>query len=140
METCPVLVLSPEENSVHIKQTNLYNYTYNWPIASGIQSQAFPLGLGSLFNHSNQPRRCNVGWTKQTDPETRMLDDGRLVQGNDSITYVTLRRIEAGEELCISYGPKERLTFVDVEDNVPTDAEANEGDLLESVKLGLEEI
>lgn len=42
----------------------------------------------------------NIGWIRNIAAET--------------ITYTTLRDIESGEELCISYGA--RLTFKDVEE------------------------
>jgi uncharacterized protein len=50
-----------------------------------------------MFNHSNLHQ--NVGWERDLE--------------NLLITYTTLRDIQAGEELCISYGP--RLTFKDTE-------------------------
>ena len=52
-----------------------------------------------MFNHSHL--RQNVGWTRDVD---------KLV-----IVYRTLRDVEAGEELCISYGAPSQLTFVDAE-------------------------
>jgi len=51
-----------------------------------------------MFNHSNLNQ--NVGWERDLK--------------NQLITYTTLRDIEKGEELCISYGP--RLTFKDAEE------------------------
>ncbi|CAG8955621.1 hypothetical protein HYFRA_00009575 [Hymenoscyphus fraxineus] len=115
IEVCPVLVLDPIENEKHVKQTELYHYTYNWPIMPPTQPGAIPrkqtngqrapiitqaliLGLGSMFNHSvpNQ----NVGWDRDL--------------ANKLMTYTTLRDIKAGEELCISYG--QRLTFKDTEE------------------------
>jgi SET domain-containing protein len=51
-----------------------------------------------MFNHSNL--RQNVGWERDFK--------------NLLITYTALREIKAGEELCISYGP--RLTFKDTEE------------------------
>lgn len=59
--------------------------------------QAIVLGLGSMFNHS--AIRQNIGWI-------RNLEAGVIV-------YSTLRDIEQGEELLISYGSY--LTFEDVE-------------------------
>ncbi|KAL9052061.1 MAG: hypothetical protein Q9162_005632 [Coniocarpon cinnabarinum] len=145
IERCPVLVLDPQENTDHVSQTNIYDYTYNWLLGTcQTQTQALPLGLGSLFNHSNHPRRCNVGWTRNIDPETRLVQGMGVQQGHDSITYVTLRAVEIGEELCISYGPKERLTFVDVEEQ-DVDRARTEPDeehamtVLGSVTLGLDD-
>jgi uncharacterized protein len=48
-----------------------------------------------MFNHSTLHQ--NVGWER--NPKNLL------------ITYITLRDIKVGEELCISYG--ERLTFKD---------------------------
>jgi hypothetical protein len=47
-------------------------------------AQAVIFGLGSMFNHSAQEQ--NVGWERDTD---------RLI-----VTYLALRDIAAGEELC----------------------------------------
>lgn len=122
-----------------------------------IQTQAIPLGLGSLFNHSNDHFHCNVGWVRNipsfpTSPASPPPAAGSVAQAsatsakhtippatngaialpphhsnenethaqkqvtdNPSITYTTLRAIASGEELCISYGADEHLTFVDVE-------------------------
>ncbi|PSS27183.1 hypothetical protein M430DRAFT_268437, partial [Amorphotheca resinae ATCC 22711] len=110
LEVSPVLVLDPIQNADHVCKTELYNYTYNWPYTPSdkVQShdspklptttQAVVFGLGSMFNHSNL--RQNVGWER--DFKNRL------------ITYTALREIKAGEELCISYGP--RLTFKDTEE------------------------
>ena len=143
LEKCPVLVIHPAENEEHIRKSNMYNYTYNWPVpSSGQTTQAFPLGLGSLFNHSNDSKGCNVGWTKHPDLATQLLDSGRVAQGNDYIKYVTLRAVEAGEELCISYGPKERLTFVDVEEEKDAsdqqEGELDDNQALQDITLNLD--
>lgn len=52
-----------------------------------------------MFNHSTFQQ--NVGWERDLE--------------NLLITYITLRDVEKGEELCISYGP--RLTFKDTDPN-----------------------
>ena len=70
-----------------------------------------------MFNHSNMHQ--NVGWTRDTD---------RLI-----IKYHALRDIDAGEELCISYGS--RLTFVDADAPPPGD-EGDGSELLSSIDLG----
>lgn len=67
-------------------------------------TQAIVFGLGSMFNHSTLNQ--NVGWERDLQ--------------NLLITYVTLREVKEGEELCISYGP--HLTFKD------TDMIEEEGD------------
>lgn len=73
----------------------------NWPTvdADGVRkvAQAVILGLGSMFNHSTRDQ--NVVWERDSD---------RLI-----MTYRALRDIEAGEELCISYGS--HLTFKDAD-------------------------
>jgi len=63
------------------------------------QTQALPLGLGSLFNHSTVHQ--NVGWSRDV---VRQL-----------ITYTTLRAVDEGQELCISYGESGRLGFEDAD-------------------------
>ncbi|OBT96804.1 hypothetical protein VE01_04121 [Pseudogymnoascus verrucosus] len=103
LEVCPVLILDPQENEEHVRKTDLYNYTYNWPLpaAEGSKTprktQAVVFGIGSLFNHSQ--RRQNVGW---------MRDVSKGV-----VVYRTLQDVRKGDELCISYG--DRLTFVDAD-------------------------
>jgi len=109
----------------------LAHYTYTWPaegdviipndqesFSSGseqsasrakISRQALALGLGSMFNHKRRP---NVGWARDIPRQT--------------IRYYTLRDVEEGEELCISYGPK--LWFDDAdgpEDGNISDKEGN---------------
>jgi SET domain-containing protein len=61
-------------------------------------TQALALGLGSMFNHSTKAQ--NVRWSRDTD--------------QDNIVYTSIREIQAGEELCISYGSR-ILWFDDVE-------------------------
>ncbi|KFY95064.1 hypothetical protein V498_03536 [Pseudogymnoascus sp. VKM F-4517 (FW-2822)] len=103
LEVCPVLILDPQENEEHVRKTDLYNYTYNWPLPAAEGSkvpgktQAVVFGIGSLFNHSQ--RRQNVGW---------MRDVSKGV-----VVYRTLQDVRKGDELCISYG--DRLTFVDAD-------------------------
>ena len=71
-----------------------------WPDPSGrSMTQALALGLGSMFNHSTKAQ--NVRWSRNTE--------------QDYIVYTSLRDIEAGEELCISYGSRV-LWFEDVEE------------------------
>ena len=65
-------------------------------------TQALALGLGSMFNHSTKYQ--NVRWTRNTE--------------QDYIVYTSIRDIEAGEELCISYGSRV-LWFEDVEEDNP---------------------
>jgi SET domain-containing protein len=80
--------------------------------------QAIIFGLGSMFNHSSDGQ--NVAWKRSLELEI--------------ITYTTLRAIEAGEELCISYGS--HLWFEDAdrakERKAPLETEH---DLLEQIQL-----
>lgn len=54
-----------------------------------------------MFNHSRHAQ--NVSWTRDIERLT--------------VVYRALRNIEAGEELCISYG--DHLTFVDADSGQP---------------------
>lgn len=76
-------------------------------------TQAIIFGLGSMFNHSNLHQ--NVGWVRDLE--------------NKLIIYKTLRDIKAGEELCISYGP--RLTFKDSDADADADPESVHDELIE---------
>ncbi|TKA42441.1 hypothetical protein B0A54_06891 [Friedmanniomyces endolithicus] len=96
-DTCPVLILSRQENTAHIEKTSLYHYTYNWPLPNTGKTQAVVFGLGSMFNHSSQ--RQNVGWMRDLEREV--------------VVYKALRDIGQDEELCISYG--DHLTFEDAD-------------------------
>jgi len=131
IDTCPVLILSPHENSAHIEKTSLYHYTYNWPspsLTNGSnnnntntnshgRTQAVVFGLGSMFNHSSQ--RQNVGWMRDLEREV--------------VVYRALRDIGEGEELCISYG--DHLTFEDADASLSEggDGEGEEEESGESV-------
>ena len=128
IDISPVLILPTHES----EGTLLAHYTYTWPAegdviipndqksllssfsksASGakVARQALALGLGSMFNHTRRP---NIGWERDIPRQT--------------IRYYTLRDVEEGEELCISYGPKlwfddadgpEEGNISDDEDNV----------------------
>ncbi|KAI1307679.1 hypothetical protein EDD11_004460 [Mortierella claussenii] len=92
IDISPVLVFPSEEYSLHGQYTQLGHYTYRWSKGS----MALALGLGSMFNHSNNP---NVGFQRDFD--------------HNLIRYTTLREIPPNEELCISYGLN--LWFPDME-------------------------
>lgn len=97
IDKSPVLVFDLNEVEKHTSQTCLQHYTYYWPNPKGgAQTQAMALGLGSMFNHSSL--RQNVIWQRDVE--------------NGLIVYIAHRDIEAGEELCISYG-NARLWFKD---------------------------
>ncbi|KAG8624606.1 hypothetical protein KVT40_007673 [Elsinoe batatas] len=125
LETCPVLVLDVDENKEHVAKTELYHYTYNWPLPPSPSdttkkprmTQAVVLGLGSMFNHSTQDQ--NVGWKADTTHQI--------------MTYHALRDIQPGEELCISYGS--HLTFVDADAPSPVD-EGDGTQMLNHIELG----
>lgn len=92
----------------------------NWPTVNPVtgrpaKTQAISLGLGSLFNHSTQDQ--NVGWERSLNTKT--------------ITYIALRDISLGEELCINYG---RVWFHD------SDAAQEEEEDCADVMLGRLEI
>lgn len=88
IEISPVLLFPPEEYHEFGSKTQLDGYTFIWKRTSNRRAiMALALGLGSLFNHSKSP---NVKWT--------------LDHSSHSIRYETVRRVEEGEELCISYG------------------------------------
>lgn len=95
----------------------------NWPYTDErtgkvVRTQAVVFGLGSMFNHSSTEQ--NVYWER--DFLARC------------VTYRALRDIEAGEELCISYG---RLWFADSDADY---SNVNDGDGLEALsRIDLEE-
>ncbi|KAK5822550.1 hypothetical protein F5H01DRAFT_146184 [Linnemannia elongata] len=112
IDISPILLFPSEEYSTHGQYTQLDHYTYRWK-----GGMALALGLGSMFNHSSTP---NVGFQRDID--------------NGLIRYSTLREIQVGEELCISYGPN--LWFPDVEDyqdkNNSSGGGTTEGDVSDS--------
>ncbi|KIW05125.1 uncharacterized protein PV09_03679 [Verruconis gallopava] len=119
VDICPVLILSQTDNEL-VSQTALYHYSYNWPVQQPdgriVQHQAIIFGLGSMFNHSTRDQ--NVVWRRDLEAQT--------------VVYTALRDIQAGEELCISYGSN--LWFEDADET--TDVPESETDLLESIEIG----
>ncbi|KXN88195.1 SET domain-containing protein 7 [Leucoagaricus sp. SymC.cos] len=105
IEISPVLFFSKSEYEEHGKYIILDHYTFIWSDGR----MALALGLGSLFNHSDQP---NVSFALDTS--------------TDSIRYTTTRDIEQDEELCIFYGHK--LWFSPVGVSVKDDAQASHED------------
>ncbi|GAC99524.1 hypothetical protein PHSY_007126 [Pseudozyma hubeiensis SY62] len=88
IEISPVLLFPPAEYREYGSKTQLDGYTFIWKrTGKDTAIMALALGLGSLFNHSARP---NVKWT--------------LDYKTHSIRYETVRRVEEGEELVISYG------------------------------------
>jgi hypothetical protein len=91
VEVAPVLIMDAAEFQRFGKHTLIAHYTFRW----ARNAQAIALGCcGSMFNHSRRP---NVGFLRRED----------LM----AIEFVTVERVEAGDELCISYGSAERLWF-----------------------------
>ncbi|KAG6376943.1 hypothetical protein JVT61DRAFT_977 [Boletus reticuloceps] len=83
IETSPVLLFSKQEYDDHGRHTLLDHYTFN----SRDGRMALALGLGSLFNHAENP---NVSFS---------VDIVR-----ERIVYTSTRAIQPDEELCIFYG------------------------------------
>jgi len=70
-----------------------------------------------MFNHSSYQQ--NVGWERDLE--------------NLLVTYTTLRDIQKGEELCISYGS--RLTFKDTDPNPDEMTDDDWGQVLNIIDL-----
>lgn len=83
IEICPVLELS-EEELVKIKETQLYDYYFEW--GSDLKDAAIALGFGSIYNHS-------------VKPNAKYLVDFE----NKSIEIHCIKDIEPGEEILINY-------------------------------------
>lgn len=81
-EEAAVIITKVRGVSEALQTTNLWEYVYDW---DGKRA-AIALGLGSLFNHSDEP---NVEY-QYTEEET--------------IQYRTTRSVKKGEELLINYG------------------------------------
>ena len=95
-----LLSLASGTRSLSLSSASCLRPASYWPDPSGrSMTQALALGLGSMFNHSTKAQ--NVRWSRNTE--------------QDYIVYTSLRDIEAGEELCISYGSRV-LWFEDVEE------------------------
>ena len=91
LEVAPVLVFSGDEWDARGQHTMLAHYTFNWPGGR----QAVCLGtFGSMWNHDQCP---NVGFMRNIEQNV--------------IVFSAIRDIAAGDECCISYGP--RLWFDD---------------------------
>jgi SET domain-containing protein len=90
IERVPVLVL-PAEQCAAIDQTLLYNYVYGWGLSGN--SYALPLGMGCLYNHSYRP---NARYAMDAEADT--------------MDFLALRDIEAGEEIRVNYNghPQDR--------------------------------
>lgn len=83
IETCPVIVLPPEEID-SLELTQLYNYYFAWGPDS--KDAAIALGYGSLYNHSYSP---NARYYKDFE--------------NSLLRYICIRDIQKDEEITINY-------------------------------------
>lgn len=82
IESCPVIILSPEDTH-HIHRTRLHDYYFLWGEDG---SSAIALGWGSLYNHSSRPNA-----------------DYQMDLAHASIDFVAIRNIEPGQEITVSY-------------------------------------
>jgi uncharacterized protein len=89
IETCAVLVI-PADERPHLDATTLGGYYFEWDDGAG----AFPLGFGAFYNHASDPNAY-----AEIDPAT------------ETLAYLALRDIDAGEEITISYGDEGDLWF-----------------------------
>ncbi|HNN31984.1 MAG TPA: SET domain-containing protein-lysine N-methyltransferase [Chitinophagaceae bacterium] len=83
IEISPVIVLNEKERAI-VEQTKLYNYIFEW--GENNMKAAIGLGFISMYNH-NYLANC----VYEMDFE------------NETMSVVTVRQIEAGEELFINY-------------------------------------
>jgi uncharacterized protein len=83
VDVAPVLVIPARSTGV-VQETVLGQYTFAWDEHTG--SVALALGRVSLLNHSYEP---NLAAEKRLSART--------------ITFVTLRDVEKGEELTLNY-------------------------------------
>ena len=92
IEICPVIILSKKDLK-HIHKTKLHDYYFLW--GENRNRGSIALGYGSLYNHSENP---NAKY--ELDLE------------NDEIRILSIKKIESGSEITISYIDK---TFVGFE-------------------------
>lgn len=83
IEIAPVLVL-PNHERQWIDQSFLYNYYFLW--GDDDLQTAICLGYGSVYNHSYKP---NVEYEAN--------------YAADTITFIAIKNIKAGQELTINY-------------------------------------
>lgn len=83
IEIAPVIVLSPEDREV-VEQTKLFYYIFEW---GADETQAIvALGYVSMYNH-DENNNCEYA----------------MDYGEETISIITTRDIEPGEELTINY-------------------------------------
>jgi uncharacterized protein len=83
IEVCPILLI-PKAQLIHIRQTVLDDYYFDWGEAG--EWYALCLGYGSLYNHSYEP---NAEYGMDFEAQT--------------IDFYCLKNIEAGHEILINY-------------------------------------
>ena len=88
IEVCPV-ILMPSEERKYLDKTTLFEYYFIWP--DGKNTLALLLGFGSLYNHD-------------PEPNARVLFD----MERNSVEIRCIRKIPAGEEICIDYRSGEK--------------------------------
>jgi SET domain-containing protein len=81
IEVCPLVIIPAKEMPL-LKQTNLYNYYFEWKENAG----AIALGYGSLYNHAYVPNARYV-----------------IDEDFDSLTVIAITNIPAGTEIRFNY-------------------------------------
>ena len=89
IEVAPVIVLDAQQR-VELEKTLLYNYIFEW--GDDLSEAAVALGYVSIYNHSKIP---NCKYEMDFEFQT--------------ITIITLKDIEVGEELFINYNAEEGI-------------------------------
>ena len=72
---------------------------YLFQIDEHTTKRIFPLGYGSIYNHSDSP---NINWK---------------VKDDKFIEFYSLKEIESGDELCHDYGSKYWQTYWEIRKN-----------------------
>jgi len=83
IEIAPVIVLSKEDRQI-VEQTLLYDYIFEW--GEDQKLAAVALGYVSIYNHAVHPN-CSYDMNEE----------------DQTISIITLKDIEIGEELFINY-------------------------------------
>lgn len=86
IEECYVLTIP--QNSIQHDSSLFLDYRFNWPQGTEWKEQVLPMGLGWVYNHSNNN---NAFWRDHPEYE-------RVFQ------FVANRNIYPGEEICTYYG------------------------------------
>ncbi|MBC8172397.1 MAG: SET domain-containing protein-lysine N-methyltransferase [Chitinophagales bacterium] len=83
IEICPMIVFGAKDRKI-INDTFLYEYYFEW--GESTRKGGLALGFGSIYNHSYHPNAIY-------DPNFDL----------NILTFKSLRDIEAGEEITVSY-------------------------------------